>query len=1213
MAKIVKVNTKQDEQEFSFPDDTLDTEIEAAIPKIVEAVKSGALPAKSAIVEDVEKSAKMIQKQGYPGEITQDKEPYGLTEKGKAKIESMVKGIAESIPGFGNTKPWPELSKSEQEDYLSKAVIFVTSMGVPEKSLLKAFSKDKKAITDYVKGLFKPKDILTAAASKLGKPNELTVLDKIVVAGRKLTEDEKLGAIVKDALQSDLVAAEAFKAKNKIPAATEALSKARKNLKQLSKLGNEKVYALVEQYSSRIDEIQKAINPQKDSTIKKMLAPLQDEIGGVFPGRKKQIEPKLVDTVREELGFGAEQVKEKIILVQNLYDTGKITQLEAATKLQDLSRFAGKDIFLREKPRTTSIIKNQKGSLDLGNFPKALHELHESYIKPLKFYSDIPKELRNDMRSDVIGGMQKVLSNRDELNKMLKGNKLSQTEKGDIMEYLAAKDEVARATKGIGTKGVTLQDAQHSLNLIEPKVVNNPKLMESIDTWTTVRERMTQDLLDRGKISPASIQDDYLPHWVIDYSPDNFYIGIPSRLRTSYRGYTKQAKGGSEKEIRKDFDLLLDHVSMVQTDNIIDDFLIKQANKYDEYVNIADNIKFDLFGTTPKGKPGTPKAGHLYRIGDEKYWGFNPNSPFTRSIYSAETAKGETVAALGKQTKTYLVPEKIYNFFQDFSPKSNKFLYDVNQITRYWKSAAILSHYPSFNINNMIGDTIMATTQHPEPLKLLKNVDDFARFLAKKKSQYTPKDVAFAKFLSDQDIVSASFIHELPRSRGKGAISKGLKVLLKGSEIRESLLRGANAKYLFDELAEGRGADIAKKFNWFNMEDLTDETKIAGEIGRKFLIDYNETSKIYRNVIKNGLFPFGHWYFKGSEQTLKWLWKHPFKASAVLSSLPLASVAWNYADEDHKKLEMELSPEIRESLHFVYGKKTPEGKIKVLKIQSPFDALIGTKVFTIIETQLAQAANGEKSLDEAITDSLKDTLKKEAKGIAFLTTPWVRLVKGLIKGVDPYDNTAIYPSPIKSQMTDREIYTAEAKYFFKTMVPVMSAYLMEAESKKQPAGVAVKEVLENFAGYPAFGFREYNPETRTVTLDGEERTWKDVNEIEEWKARRGMLLRDTVDKFVKSGKAPIEFYRSEDFTINYNKLVKHYGSEHPKIQAEIQKDLQDRIGLPTDTFIQNVKNYNTVTNWLENKIATADNDEDKKMYSANLRAYKEALLKKKLK
>ena len=90
----------------------------------------------------------------------------------------------------------------------------------------------------------------------------------------------------------------------------------------------------------------------------------------------------------------------------------------------------------------------------------------------------------------------------------------------------------------------------------------------------------------------------------------------------------------------------------------------------------------------------------------------------------------------------------------------------MNTAMSYWKNMAILSHYPSFNLNNMIGDTYMSLIQAPEPLKFMSNYDVSLNYLKNELTNKTHTGYLkeLHKFIVDEAVLDASFFQtELPR------------------------------------------------------------------------------------------------------------------------------------------------------------------------------------------------------------------------------------------------------------------------------------------------------------------------------------------------------------------------------------------------------------------------------------------------------------------
>lgn len=800
----------------------------------------------------------------------------------------------------------------------------------------------------------------------------------------------------------------------------------------------------------------------------------------------------------------------------------------------------------------------------------------KAIIEPFTFYKNAPKPLQNDIRTDLIGGTHRLYEQREKHRVALFGG-MDDTQISKAVEIIYARDEVARQKASKGNPDITLADAQKNLDDLVKKV--SPEELASADRWKEISKEYQDKLIERGELDPEDTFEDYARHYVIDYTPEWApTVGIPSKLRRPFRGYTKRAFG-TTKEYRKDADSLVDYLTEVDYNNLVEDFITNQATKYDITPTLDKVTKKVIFGVDKAGRIRPyAKSSRIYEIEGKRYRAYSPDKPFTRQFYPTETGE----MAIGREKKTYLVPENVYNTFESFSPRGSKGWYLINKATSYFKTSAILSVFPRYNINNLIGDSWMIGLQHPEPIKLTSKISDSLNFLIKKSDKLTSKDKEFLKFITDNDILGATFINELPHIRmAKDPLKYLIQKSVAISQFRESILRTANAKYLFDEMQKGNGDNIRKSFNWINTEGLSTD-KALGKIAREILVDYEATSKTYNRAIRGFLFPFGRWYFKGSELMWKFAKEHPFKALGGLLALPALGLVLNNRSDEVKEMESKLPEGLRDGFHIILG-KTDDGRIRVWNMQTPQDALIGTKIFSIASNQINMYLNGQKSLQDATIDTIKHWGIKEAKGIAYLTTPVARFLKGMIDRKDPVDNQPLYPFMDVSKMTLSKKIWRDNLFLFKCMTPILSGYISESEGKIKPPEQAAKEVLNKFIGLPSLGIRDYNEKMEIIMPDGRKLSYDEFNRLQNIEQKEAGILLDIKEGFIKSGKLPTEYYNSPDFIKNTKQLMElHKGT----LQKETIDSLKDRI-------INQIEDPTVLKFWYENRIAQVNTPEEK--------------------
>ncbi len=379
---------------------------------------------------------------------------------------------------------------------------------------------------------------------------------------------------------------------------------------------------------------------------------------------------------------------------------------------------------------------------------------------------------------------------------------------------------------------------------------------------------------------------------------------------------------------------------------MIEDFIVDQSIKYDIRPTMTKEQKGKIFGSkdiTRLGKKikvfNQTKPGRIYFVDGKRYRGFSPSMPFGRVLYPTD----EGAMALGKYRKTYLIPEEIYNVFRSFSERGSAPVYHLNRAIGFWKSWAILSHFTSFNINNFVGDSWMAMMQSPNPAKLLKELPTAFSYLAAKNP--IGHLLELDKFIKENDIIEGTYIKgELPKIRkSKNPLYYIMRKGQDFSQLRESIMRIADASYLLKEMKRGNGPKLINHFNYMDIKKLP-EREALGKVARDILVDYGWVSKTFNRFVRGFAFPFATWYFKGSALVWKYSAKHWGKALLAFLTLPVLASLFNDRNEKTRKMEGELPDFVQNRTHFIIG-KNPDGSIKVLSLQLPQDDLIGTKIF----------------------------------------------------------------------------------------------------------------------------------------------------------------------------------------------------------------------------------------------------------------------------
>ncbi len=789
-----------------------------------------------------------------------------------------------------------------------------------------------------------------------------------------------------------------------------------------------------------------------------------------------------------------------------------------------------------------------KAAEALAKKTKAVAENTNDWLKQFRFYADAPPALRNAIRTDLIGAMNKAQKNVYGSAQDAIWGEVERPDAEKSVEIIFARDQLSRTKLGKGNPEISLKEAQTVLDELMAEA--GPEAITAADRWKEIHDTYTQKLVERGVLDKDQLIEDHVRHYVEDYTPDWApTFGIPIQMRRPFRGYAKRATG-TRKPYRQDHDALVDSLLEMEYHNLVEDFLITQTAKYDIKGSLSRDQKLELFGTSESGRLNTPRPGRIYIIDDKRYRAYTPDIPFSRGIYMTE--KGE--AALGQYKNVAVIPEEIYNTFRSFSQRGGRNLYLLNRATSYWKSMAILSHFPTFNLNNMIGDTWIAMVQHPNPISLVREYDTALRYLiGKPEGDYGKR---LEDFIVKHDVKQTFTSTELRLGRkAKNPAAWLLRKSYQVSDFRESINRVAYASSLLKAMDAGQGEAMVKAHDWIDTEGLTTEEAL-GKISRDVLTDYAAVSKGWRRMVSGGVAPFGTFYFKTTARVWKWMWKHKVKGLVAFMSLPVLSAAWNNRDKKTKELEARLPDFVRNRVHFILGEDAA-GQVIVSNWQLPQDVLIGTKIFAIVTDYASRVINGEMTPKEAAIKTLQTWGIREYEGAKYLLTPWLRMYGGLKSGKDPYDHANVYRRDY-GKLTWDEKAKDIAAYIIKTTVPFLGTTIQSYE-KGLPQDVALRKLVDRWAGEGVLGIYRISPKGEIIIdrKDGTQEVldWEDVREIRKLVAQEGKYLGQLEKAYVASSKLTlIEFMQSEKAHNILLALYDQWAKQLPEFNEVIDKD-----------------------------------------------------------
>ncbi len=231
----------------------------------------------------------------------------------------------------------------------------------------------------------------------------------------------------------------------------------------------------------------------------------------------------------------------------------------------------------------------------------------------------------------------------------------------------------------------------------------------------------------------------------------------------------------------------------------------------------------------------------------------------------------------------------------------------------------------------------------------------------------------------------------------------------------------------------------------------------------------------------------------------------------------------------------------------------------------------------------------EKSIKEAATDTLEQWGIKEAKGIAYLMNFSIRFIQGLITKTDPYDNAPVY-SMNPDLMTPQQKFFEQSLYFFKTSVPIVSAYIKDY-TLGNPMDITVKNTMDKLFGLGALGVFDTYPEDK-IYYEGEEVAWDDIQVARTIYGREQAILSNIEDDWVKGGKYPTDFITTEDYKKRLEEIRNMYAEYVPEFKEYPIEDIALALGERLTNRLGNTED--SARRWYKIQLERAKTNEEKR-------------------
>jgi len=1005
--------------------------------------------------------------------------------------------------------------------------------------------------------------------------------------------------------------------------------------------------------------------PEEAVAKEELVTRLKEEISKLS-NKEKEIfeafsEDKSVSYISKKVGISEEEA------VNTLKNVRKklIKNLELEDLIYMDYAIGSKEIKKKEERgsiRFKKIIELDQAKIKSKKSLKEKENIFKKYIEELfSFYPELKNYpvLQNDIRKYMgrIHHLQEIVF---DLMRVAIFGDMSEEEIYLTSQLIFDLSDEARIKAKVETSGLTLEEVRENIKKRKnefKKLGIDKKVDRAIEKYKEYIEIIRETLIEIGVLKPEQNFDFYAPHNVLNYINPDFwqhweYIGISRRFRKFKPSFAKKAKGTTKEYLRSPIALFTYFAKALKTiedwkflNDILDRYDITKNWEVEDYVKfINDNIpdkaieKFlkdknkksleDINIKSLRGFAFDYKEDIV--INDKQYRTFYPTSVFLST--------GRSRPPDYKNKPFYVVPKEIADTLNNFYPPSLGGIRLLNKATAIWKTAAIFWNYPSFTLNNIIGDTFIVLVQHPEPWELSHDISVAIRYLFSQEARNTDLK-ELRDFIIDEAVLDGLMITSENLYSATSPIEV-FKKLNKLSMYRESLLRIAMANYCLRKLKEGKASFVREHLGHLDIPELNDRDAM-GHIARSILVDYQRWSPIFKRYVRGLAVPFGTFYFGW---TNIW-WKFQFSKKDWWKALAggflpyIIATLWNYSSKERRKIEAKLPRDKAYDLHFILSTKPePDGTYRIWDPQNPVALVFGGSIYGASTKAVARVTFEGISIKKASNEFLKQIFGEEKRRIVFLATPAWRFIKGLVDRRDPYDRAPIYPRRKEDLTTIEEIYY-NFLYFAKTFSPPFANSIryyvrgmpLRATTKKLFSHWSIKRVLGIYNINLATGFlTSIFTEEELERLSKKEKdifeklSWDTVREINnltkkaasifdsvlrDFKNKSFDLVKEEVEK-TYDGKYPTK--RNEILNLYYTVFKKYWkeiGQEKysNKVKKVLEKaelpipieKISDKLWL--NRFINRIVNPSFIYNLAYGNYEIADKNTPEKFYYGNLK------------
>ena len=695
--------------------------------------------------------------------------------------------------------------------------------------------------------------------------------------------------------------------------------------------------------------------------------------------------------------------------------------------------------------------------------------LDRSFIHFMPELDEIP-QLRNDYRTQFMPMRRRVYEDVGKMRFVAMGAlERAEGRRGvnHATDIIFTRDLLERARSGQDVpNGLSEQELRSHLNFLESTA--SPEVNRSVALIRETLDIMGGELVSRGKLT--SSRSEYAPHQVLDYIPGflldkmSASASMPKAFGEPYRSYTKKSVG-SKRLIETSENTLWAHVAKVQLDNASEDWMLKQADKYDRksdwrkqnpgqnlrtgQVVIVDGVKHRAIRWKKNGFISTAVDENLMNVA------INDGLRVDEWLALRGTKGGTPTREVRIQASPtlYLVPEKVartMNRLTDLADPTWDIFRGLGTITKKWKGVTLAFAGLPYHVGNLVGDTLNTAIFDPAAFRYIGSAaraatSIFAPEMARKAGiVLTPFEKKLIRVANEQDVASSGSMVEV---RNYSPTQRAMQKYQAANDWRESMNRMAILAHQLDRVESGLPV---QRVAAINVDGLLPEAQ-AGKVAREALVDYTATPRTYRQWLSNFAAPFVRFHEANFRNHFRTATKQPEKYWPPIAAVYAVAWAFNNLDEKRKQKEVNIPEYLRNRLHVVlWDDKTDEGKAWVWAPLQPVDMAGSWLGLDNIGRIVSDYHAGHLDGTEAGAELGRAILNGTPENVKGVTGPLIQLGRGLLTNRDPFDNSRVMPDAIfdswKEDSMNRMAWKYVVEYAGKKLLTPIAQYTRQQKS-----------------------------------------------------------------------------------------------------------------------------------------------------------------------